>query len=96
MVKVVAKNYINPGMEDGFTKLAEKLVKATVELDEGCIKYELFQDMQDSTVMTIIEEWENMELLNKHMQAPHFAEIIPQFENFMSKPMEINVYQKVL
>ncbi len=96
MVKVVAKNYVQKDKVEDFISLAEKLVKATVQNDAGCIHYELFQDSSDPQVLTIIEEWESMDLLKQHMAAAHFKEIVPQFATLSEKPGETNLYQKLV
>ena len=95
MIKVVAKNYIKAGKESEFIVLAKKLVEATNQNDEGCIKYELFQEINSPNVFTIIEEWQDQETLDKHMASMHFKEIVPLFGNFTEKQGEINIYKKV-
>ncbi len=95
MIKVVAKNIIKEEKVSEFIALAKKLVQETVQNDAGCIHYELYQDMSNPQVLTIIEEWENKEALNQHMAAKHFKEATSQFKDFMEKPGEINLYQKL-
>lgn len=96
MIKIVAKNYIkNENIED-FIKLASKLVEATNKYDEGCIKYELFQDTVNPGILTVIEEWESKDALDKHMAASHFTEIVPQFAQYTEKPGEMNIYNKIV
>ena len=95
MIKVVAKNIIKEEKVSEFIALAKKLVQETVQNDASCIHYELYQDMSNPQVLTIIEEWENKEALNQHMAAKHFKEATSQFKDFMEKPGEINLYQKL-
>ncbi|MDF2568095.1 MAG: hypothetical protein K0R90_1551 [Oscillospiraceae bacterium] len=96
MIKVVAKNYIKADKVDEFIVLAKKLVQETVQKDAGCIRYELFQDISNPQVLTIIEEWENKDLLDLHMSAKHFKEIVPLFGGFTERPGETNLYQKLV
>ena len=96
MIKIVAKNYIKADEINNFISLVTKLVEETNKHDEGCIHYELFQDIKDSTVITIIEEWESKEALEKHMAAKHFLEIVPMLSDFTEKPGETNLYQKLV
>lgn len=95
MIKIVAKHYLKKDKIDIFIALAKKLVAETQKGDAGCIHYDLFQDLKDPTILTIIEEWENQDSLDKHMEAKHFKEIVPQLGEFYEKPGEINLYQKV-
>ncbi len=45
--------------------------------------------------MTILEEWESQDALDKHMAAEHFKELAPQLGSFTEKRAEINFYRKV-
>ncbi|HVI42203.1 MAG TPA: putative quinol monooxygenase [Anaerovoracaceae bacterium] len=94
MIKVVAKNIVRKDKIEEFITLAEKLVEATNQKDEGCIHYELYRDLNDPQVLTFIEEWESMEVLNKHMAAAHFKEIGPKLGEFKDGPEDVHLYQK--
>jgi len=95
MIKAVAKHFVKEDKIDEFIELAKKLVEATVK-EEGNIKYELFQDLKDTKIITMIEEWENKDVLNKHMNSESFLEIVPILSSFMEKPAEMNLYKKVI
>jgi quinol monooxygenase YgiN len=95
MVKVVAKHFVKPDQIDGFIKLAGELVAKTRQLDDGCTQYGLFQDLKDSKILTIIEEWESQDALDKHMKAAHFKEILPKLADLCENPGEINIYSPV-
>ncbi|HOS68712.1 MAG TPA: putative quinol monooxygenase [Bacillota bacterium] len=94
MIKVVAKSFAKPDKLDRILELSEELVEKTV-VEEGCIKYELFQDMRDPKVMIIIEEWESEEALNKHMASEHFKRIVPQLNELREKASEVNILKKL-
>jgi len=96
MIKIVAKNYVKADKIDEFISLVTKLVQETNKNDVGCIHYELFQDVKDSHILTIIEEWESKEALGQHMAAKHFLEIVPMLADFTEKPGENNFYQKLV
>ena len=96
MIKIVAKNYVKADKVDDFIALVTKLVQETNKNDEGCIHYELFQDIKDPSILTIIEEWESKEDLKNHMAAKHFLEIVPMLGALTEKPSENNFYQKLV
>lgn len=96
MIKVIAKNYIKEDRVAEFIEVAKKLVQETTEKDAGCIRYELFQDLTNPQVLTIMEEWESNEALGQHMASKHFKTIIPQMADFSEKPGETNLYQKLV
>lgn len=95
MLKVVSKHYVKEDKVEAFIELAKKMVEATVK-EEGCIKYELFQDSEDPKVLTFIEEWEDRAALEKHKAAEHFVTIVPVLRSFDEKPGDLNRYNKVL
>ena len=95
MIKIVAKNYIKKDKTEDYLSIAEKLVKATNDLDAGCLHYGLYQDSNDSQIFTFLEEWECEDHLKLHMEAPHFKELVPALSEFQEKPGELNIYKKV-
>ena len=95
MVKVVAKHYVRADKVQAFIALAKKLVAETRSKDAGCIHYDLFQALGDPQVLTFIEEWESQALLDRHMQAGHFKEIVPQLGEFAEKEGTIDKYRIV-
>ena len=95
MIKVVAKNYVKSNEVEKVLELAKKLVEATAH-DEGCIKYEMYQDVREPSILIMVEEWETMEALQNHMNSKHFQEIVPQMNEYMEKESELNVCTKVI
>lgn len=95
MIKIVAKNYIKSDKVEDFISLAKKLVEETNKNDKGCISYELFQDLTDPKIVTIIEEWEDKDSLNLHMAAKHFKVAVSTFKEYIEKPGETNLYRRL-
>lgn len=94
MIKIVAKFYIKSENVELFKKTIVELVDKT-RTEDGCITYELFQDINDSNILTFIEEWVNVEALTRHTKTEHFMRILPQLELLRDKPTEMNVYDLV-
>lgn len=95
MIKVVAKNHADAGKLGEAVKAAEELVAATLR-DEGCVSYGLYQDTQDPSVLTMIEEWKSPEALQAHLHSDYFSRLAPKFDAFMTSPPDLNVYTKLL
>ncbi|EHI96883.1 Antibiotic biosynthesis monooxygenase [Clostridium sp. DL-VIII] len=95
MIKVVAKHYVKEDKIQNVIELAKELAATTVK-EEGCIKYEMYQDEKDKTILTMIEEWQDKKVLEKHMSSEHFQRIVPLMSEFMTKSGEINIYSKVV
>lgn len=95
MIKVVAKQVVREEKIEDFIAIAKELVEKTHQEDIGCLAYNLYQDTNNAKVLTFIEEWENQEVLDKHMASKHFNELFPQLGNLLEEPSEITLYQKI-
>lgn len=95
MIKVVAKQFVQAGKLEEFLPIAKVLVEETNKNDAGCIRYEMFQDISNPLVVTVIEEWESDAALDAHGNAKHFVELIPKLGALCEKPPEITLYKKL-
>jgi len=95
MIKVVSKHYVKEDKVQEFIENARKMVEATLK-EEGCVSYGLFQDEKDPKILTFIEEWEDIEALEKHKTTEHFASIVPILKSLDEKPGDLNVYKKLI
>jgi len=95
MITVVAKNTIITEKYDEIIVLCKELVEETRK-EDGCIKYEMHQDVNDKAILTMIEEWESQEALDKHMQSEHFTRIVPLLGSLMAAETDMNVYAQLI
>ena len=94
-IRVVAKNYVKPEKVQEFMGLCKNLVEESLK-EEGCIEYGLYQDLENSGILTILEEWKDKSSLDEHLNSNHFKEIFPLMSECLEKETEINVYKKKL
>ena len=95
MIQVTAVNYIKEECLDEFLAVAKELVEKTNSLDKGCIKYELCKDANNPLRFVMLEAWESQALLDEHMKAAHFLELVPKLGGFASQPSELTILDKV-
>lgn len=95
MVIVVAKNFIQEDKINEAIELYKELVEKTRK-EQGCIKYELCQDTQNPTILTMIEEWEDRDFLEKHFKTEHFTRIVPMIGKLLARDKEVNIYNKII
>jgi len=94
MIKLVSKGYFyEDKVEEAIKIYSELVVKSRKE--EGCIAYNLYQDTIEKTVLTMIEEWENEEVLETHRNTEHFKTLVPIVKS-LRKSSDLNVYKLVL
>lgn len=95
MIKVVAKNYIQEGKLEEILELYKELVEKTI-VEPGCIKYELYQDINNPRILTMIEEWESIEALDSHEKTEHFARIFPMLKDLVTDESDFRIYKKLI
>ncbi len=93
-VVVVAKTFVKPEAVELF-KAAGKEIVLNTQKEEGCIRYNLHQDVSDSTVFLFYEEYVDMAAFESHKQQPHFAKFKEATSQFPSRHGEANVYEAV-
>ena len=54
------------------TTIAAEMVRRT-EMEEGCISYRFYVDINQLTRFRLYEEWQSEEALAEHMETPHMA-----------------------
>jgi quinol monooxygenase YgiN len=81
MIHVIATIDTAPGMRDDFLAAFAELVP-DVRAELGCIEYGPAVDLATAitdqpapreNAVTVIEKWESLEALQKHLEAPHMA-----------------------
>ena len=95
MIKVVARQTIQEGKTGEFKSLVVHLVEETRK-EEGCIAYQLCQDVKDETTFAFIEEWQSREALDNHMKSKHFVETMPKLDEIRKKASEVTIYTLVM
>jgi quinol monooxygenase YgiN len=67
-IRVFAKNNVKPNKFQEFIGLCKKLVEETVK-EEGCIEYKLYQELNNSGILTMLEEWSDERSLEEHVNS---------------------------
>lgn len=95
MIKVVAKNFGDPTKIDELIQLFAKLA-STSRKEPGCLRYELYQDIDTPEILTMIEEWDSQEHLDAHLHTAHFLKIAGELSKMYTKKTEMNIYAQVI
>lgn len=89
MIKVTAKCTIKKDRVEAFKTVIKQIVDGARE-EEGCIAYDLFQDLNDETIFFLIESWENAETLEAHGKAGGTNPLVPQMLATFEEDMVLN------
>ena len=62
-----------------------------VENEKGCLGYDVFCDLEDSHVFSLIEEWKTRENLDDHIRSEKFSVLLGT-KSLLAKPLEMKIY----
>lgn len=61
-----------------------KLIPLTRD-EEGCLQYDLHQDLEDPSYFIFYENWSSRDLWKKHMQTPHLQAYLRATQGMIEK-----------
>ena len=88
---VTAKITAKSGKKSNIIAKAEDLVKSS-RLESGCISYNLYASIEEENVLLMLEQWENPEVLQSHMQTDHFKAFNTAVKDNLAGEVDIKVY----
>ena len=94
MIKIVAKSVLKDGQKDAYLQLTKELIEKSRQ-EAGCISYNLFEDINDASVLTFIEEWQDKKAIEIHNNSEHFTRIVPLLANLRIGTGEVNLYKEL-
>ena len=94
MIKIVAKTKFREDSIDEVKALVKELVEKS-QAEEGNISYSFNQNIQDPSIMTMIEIWQDKAAIDAHNASEHFQRIFPQMGAFAAGKPEIDLYTEI-
>lgn len=82
-----------PGKEQALKEVLTSLIAPTLK-EEGCINYNLHQNLNNPALFMIYENWQNKEAHNKHGQTPHIQAWRQQRDGLLLKPNEASFWHE--
>ncbi|WP_235846843.1 putative quinol monooxygenase [Neobacillus soli] len=90
----MSKGKLKAGVKvEDYVMLAKELVAETRK-EKGCLAYALHGEINDPTILTMLEEWVDEEALEQHNQSKHVLKIVPELRK-LRESIEVNVYREV-
>jgi len=59
--------------------------------EKGCLSYDIFCDLEDNHVFSLIEEWETREDLDHHIRSERFSVLLGT-RSLLAKPLEMKIH----
>jgi quinol monooxygenase YgiN len=94
-IDVVAHIHAAPGQEAPVREVLEGFVEPT-RREQGCLRYDLFEDMDHPGQFTFIEEWASREDLSRHAQSSHITAGRACLEGKEAQPAWVQVVRRIL
>ncbi|HZK93723.1 MAG TPA: putative quinol monooxygenase [Prolixibacteraceae bacterium] len=88
--KIIARFFINDESVETFKALAAKLVAET-RLEEGCLFYKLFQDVENKNEFVFIEEYRDEAAMTLHSKSAYLQAFISGINGLQSRELIIEV-----
>jgi quinol monooxygenase YgiN len=92
---VVARLIARPDRVEETRALLTGLLEPTRK-ENGCIRYDLFQNQDDPTDFTFIEEWTDKGCLDAHLAGPHIQAALTKLPDLLAADPAINLYNPVV
>jgi quinol monooxygenase YgiN len=92
MIMTVAKTKVKEDKKEEFLKFTEELIQKS-QNEEGCISYDLYEDIADPYTLTFIESWKDMEAIDLHNKTEHFMRILPKLADLTEGEIEVRMYK---
>ena len=87
---VIAKFQAKPGMESRYKEELQGML-APSRAETGCLNYDVFQSNDDPAIFFTYENWTGKDVLDAHMQTPHFKALGEASKELLTKPIEIDL-----
>ena len=59
--------------------------------EKGCLSYDVFCELEDNHVFSLIEEWETREDLDYHIRSEKFSVLLGT-KSLLAKPLEMKIH----
>ncbi len=94
MIRVVARIPAKPDTVEEVKALLTGLIEPTRK-EEGCIQYDLWQNLNMPTDFTFVEQWVSAEALETHLKTDHISHALGLFPDLLSGDADIQTYRLV-
>src|SRR5438876_541216 len=92
MIVVAGSVMVQPEKREMAAAAAVKMVAATKQ-EPGCLKYDIYSDLNDPNHFFVFEEWENDAALMDHFKSRHMAEFAAVLGEVLAAPPEVTRYE---
>ncbi|MCW3069224.1 MAG: hypothetical protein JWL67_1849 [Solirubrobacterales bacterium] len=75
MIVVVGRVKTDADRRDALIRVGQDVASAS-RAEHGCLSYRLYEDTETDNEFVFVEEWEDMQALERHFTTPHIREFM--------------------
>lgn len=93
-VTVFASVSALPGQEQAVED-ALRAMLPTTRAEPGCLRYDLYRDLKDSTTFHLIEAYTDQAALQAHASSAHFLALRDKLTSLLAKPLAVSLLSEM-
>ena len=93
-IAVVVKEKVKEGQLGAFVEYMAEMIKLTKQ-EDGCVAYDLYEAIDGTGEVVMLEIWESKEALDKHMASEHFKKYVPGGEVYKAGASEVKLFSRL-
>ena len=94
MIHILASFEVKNDKLQEFVELCNELIRESRQ-EEGCVSYNLQQDIKRENHFVFVEQWKSNEAIEKHNSSSHFTRIVPMLVEICEKAPVIEVFNRI-
>ena len=87
MIIVTLRMTVRPDKRHDFTEPIRGMLGPT-RAERGCIRYCLYEDIENNNTFTLVEEWKTLDDLDKHVRTDNYQRLL-ELMDLLSEPCEL-------
>jgi len=81
-----------PGQLESLKQALRAMIAPTLQ-EDGCLRYQFYQDQEDPNKVLFYEHWRDQAAIDAHFAAPHFVRLGEQLPDLLAEDPVIKIYQ---
>jgi len=90
MMVLTIRMKVRPGSRDELLEVVRRMLEPT-RVEQGCLGFHFYQDVEDRNAFTFLEEWESTDDLEGYMRTESFRELLAVMD-LLIEPPRLNIH----
>lgn len=85
MIVLTLRMRVHPGNRDRLLPVVRRMLEPN-RVEDGCLSYHFYQDIEDADAFTFVEEWESRADLEAHIRTESFRKLLAAMDLLIEPP----------